>query len=343
MKINLPIFKDEDAKDAVTYQSWRWDLTVYHRVWCQDCTLLPYAIRSLQGYPGELVQSSRMDITLDNVLMILDDHYNNVKALDALNLELFQLWMADKETMSDWAPAYWDTFKSWLLLSLTVSLPDCVVELKQDCFYGRFPKRLKAMVAYLKASPHEKTYSDYLQTAREAEKEESMELSWNSWSQVLDSTTKPKTTSFFPLQKLNGNQPVSKTATVCLAHLKEESAKREEEEETKDPDSIDRVTEEFMVHLAWAVKDAQVEEKCCCHCSSPEHFIFDCQLVRASKENMQLNCKEGMALRKGAQTPQMKMTMPKTSRRRFSRHNMTQAYSLLESGPLSVLAQGKKM
>ena len=29
MKINLPVFKDEDAKDAVTYQSWRWDLTVY--------------------------------------------------------------------------------------------------------------------------------------------------------------------------------------------------------------------------------------------------------------------------------------------------------------------------
>ena len=29
MKINLPIFKDEDAKDAVTYQSWRWDLTMY--------------------------------------------------------------------------------------------------------------------------------------------------------------------------------------------------------------------------------------------------------------------------------------------------------------------------
>ena len=25
MKINLSIFKDEDAKDAVTYQSWRWD------------------------------------------------------------------------------------------------------------------------------------------------------------------------------------------------------------------------------------------------------------------------------------------------------------------------------
>ena len=54
MKINLPIFKDEDAKDAVTYQSWKWDLTVYRHAGCRDCTLLPYAIRSLQGYPWRI-------------------------------------------------------------------------------------------------------------------------------------------------------------------------------------------------------------------------------------------------------------------------------------------------
>ena len=167
------------------------------------------------------------------------------------------------------------------------------------------------MVAYLKASPHKKTYSDYLHAVREAEKEESMELFQNPHSQVIDNTTKPKTTSIFPLQKLMGNQPVSKLATMCLAHLEEESAEREEEDKTKDPDSINGVTEEFMVHLAWAVKDAQVEEKCCYHCSSPKHFICDYLLVRASKENTQLNCKEGVALRKGAWTPQMKMTMPK--------------------------------
>ena len=68
----------------------------------QDCSLLPYAIRSLQGYPGELVWSSGMNITLDDVLMILDEHYNNVKVLDVLNQELFQLQMANKETMLDW-------------------------------------------------------------------------------------------------------------------------------------------------------------------------------------------------------------------------------------------------
>ena len=101
MKINLPVFKDKDPKDAVTYQSWHWDLTVYHCTGCRDCTLLPYVIHLLQGHPGELVRSSGTDITLDDFLTILDEHYNNVKALDALNQELIQLCMVKKDTVSD--------------------------------------------------------------------------------------------------------------------------------------------------------------------------------------------------------------------------------------------------
>ena len=140
MKINLLIFKDEDAKGAVTYQSLRWDLTVDQHAGCRDCTLLPYAIRSLQGYPGELVWSSGMDITLDNVLTIFDEHCNNVKVLDVLNQEQFQLWMVDKETVSDWG-----IHPSMHLQVLAASFPDhfppdCVAELKRDCFYGRLPK-----------------------------------------------------------------------------------------------------------------------------------------------------------------------------------------------------------
>ena len=186
MKINLPIFKDEDAKDAVTYQSWRWDLTVYQHVGCRDCTLLPYAIRSLQGYPRELVWSSGTDITLDDVLMILDEHYNNVKACDMLNQELFQLWIADKETVLDW-----DIHLSRHLQVLAASLPDHflpdhVVELKRDHFYGGLPKQLKVMVAYLKAGPQVRTYSDYLRAAREAEKEYSIKLPQISRVQTAD-------------------------------------------------------------------------------------------------------------------------------------------------------------
>ena len=66
-----------------------------------------------------------------------------------------------------------------------------------------------------------------------------MELSRNPWSQVVDKATKQKTTSFFPLQKLKGNQLIPKMATVCLAHLKDESTKSNEEVESEDLDSFD--------------------------------------------------------------------------------------------------------
>ena len=95
------------------YQSWHWDLIVYHHAWCQDSTLLPYVIHSLQGYPGELVRSLGMDIMLGDVVTILDEHYNNVKALEALNQELFQLSMGEKETVLDWGYASPGTSKSW--------------------------------------------------------------------------------------------------------------------------------------------------------------------------------------------------------------------------------------
>ena len=100
-------------------------------------------------------------------------------------------------------------------------------------------------------------------------------------------------------------------AAVHLTHLEEENTKGDEEVESEDLDSINRVTEEFMVCLARAVKDAQVEEKCCYHCSSPGHFICNGPLVRTLMDNAQLNHKEGTASRKGVQTPQMKVAMPK--------------------------------
>ena len=247
MKINLPVFKDEDAKDAVTYQSCRWDLTVYRHAGCRDCTLLPYAIRSLQGYPGELVSSSRTDITLDDVLMILDEHYNNVKAPDVLNHEIFQLWMADKETVSDWGVCL-----SRHLQILAASFPDHfppehVVELKRDHFYGGLPKQLKVMVAYLKVGPQVRMYSDYLRAAREAEKEDSIELSQSSRFQTTDSPSKPRTPSFFPLRKLKGNHPLPKKPAIHLAQLEEEDADDCEDLESDDPGGIEGITEEFMV------------------------------------------------------------------------------------------------
>ena len=124
---------------------------------------------------------------------------------------------------------------------------------------------------------------------------------------------KAKVTSFFPLQKLKGTKPAVKTPAVHLAHLDKESAKKDEEVDSEDPDSVKGVMEEFMVCLVRAMKDAQKEEKHCHHCSSLDHFICDCPLVKPLKMDSHLNHEEGMALKKGAQTPQMKVSMPMMS------------------------------
>ena len=86
-------------------------------------------------------------------------------------------------------------------------------------------------------------------------------------------------------------------------HLGEEDASDDEDQESDDPGGIEGVTEEFMACLARAVKDAQADEKCCYHCSSPEHFILNCPLIKTSSEKKQLNGKEGTASVKVAWTP----------------------------------------
>ena len=91
-----------------------------------------------------------------------------------------------------------------------------------------------------------------------------------SHSQTAATTNKPMTMSSFPLWKLKGSK-LTKTPTVWVAHLKEEDTGKECTD-SKDPDGMEGVTEEFIVHLIRAVQDAQQEEKHCYHCSSPDHF-----------------------------------------------------------------------
>ena len=87
-----------------------------------------------------------------------------------------------------------------------------------------------------------------------------------------------------------------------MVHLEEEGSNKDGDAETGDPHGLEGVTEEFIVHLARSVKDAQQEEKCCYHCSSLEHFIHECPLVKTSRTATHLNQKEGMAPEKRAQS-----------------------------------------
>ena len=156
------------------------------------------------------------------------------------------------------------------------------------------------MVAYLKAGSQVRTYSDYLRAAREAKKEDTIELSWSPRAPATDGPSKPRATSFFPLRKLKGNQLFMKKPAMHLTQLEEEGANNSEGPESDDPGGIEGVTEEFMVRLDRAVKDAQVDEKRCYHCSSLDHFVHNCLLMKATRDKKQLNGKEGMEMVKGA-------------------------------------------
>ena len=177
-----------------------------------------------------------------------------------------------KERVSDWGVHLLRHLQILATSSTECFPPDHVAELKCDHFYSGLPKWLKAMVAYLKASANNKTYSDYPLAAGEAEKEEVIE---SSCSQTADKASKLKVMSFFPLQKLKGTQP-SKTPAVRVAHVEEYGSNKGVGTESEDPDEINGMMGEFIICLVRAVKEAQQDEKYCYHCSSMEHFICEC-------------------------------------------------------------------
>ena len=248
---------------------------------------------------------------MDDVLTILDEHYNNVKLLDALDQELFQLWMADKETKSDWG-----IHLSRHLQVLSASFPDHFSPRSCDgaeegLLLWQTSQAIDGNGSLPEDGTHVRTYSDYLRAAREAEKEDLIELPQSSRTQTADGLPNQGLLASSPLRKLKGNQPLLKKPAVCLAHLEEEDVDDGKDPESDDPGGIEGVMEEFMVWLAKAVKDTQADEKCCYHCSSPEHFFCNCLIVKTSRDKKQLNGKEGMASMKGAQTPLTTMSAMK--------------------------------
>ena len=58
---------------------------------------------------------------------------------------------------------------------------------------------------------------------------------------------------------------------------------------SEDPDGTNGVTQEFIVCIARAVKEAKKDEKHCYHCSSMKHFICECLLVKTSRTTTHLN------------------------------------------------------
>ena len=63
---------------------------ICHSGW-DDCYLLPYVFRSVQGFLGDLTRSLGKDGTLGNILHTLDEYYGVVMTFDALSKEVYSL------------------------------------------------------------------------------------------------------------------------------------------------------------------------------------------------------------------------------------------------------------
>ena len=141
-------------------------------------------------------------------------------------------------------------------------------------------------------------YSDYLQAAREAEKEEAMEPSCN-W--MAENQTKPKAMSFFPLQKLKGTQPVM-TPAVQVAHLEEDVTDTEESAQSDNPNGIEGMTEE---------EGSSTGGEMLLPLQQPWTFYLQVPVGEGIQDSYPFKLKGGTAPEKGAQTPQVKVAKPK--------------------------------
>ena len=100
VKVNLPIFKDEKTKDAVTKHSWQWGTAIFICSGWNDQHLLPYVFWSLQGFPGDLARSLGEDATFSDILQMLDEHYRIVLMFEALCKELYSLKQGSGENVA---------------------------------------------------------------------------------------------------------------------------------------------------------------------------------------------------------------------------------------------------
>ena len=99
---------------------------------------------------------------------------------------------------------------------------------------------------------------------------------------------------------------------VHLVHLEEEDTGSDEDQESDDPSRIKGVAEEFMVCLARAVKDAQADEKHCYHCSSTDHFICNCPLIKNFEGKGTVKWQGGDGNEEGSLDPSMKANTSKS-------------------------------
>ena len=134
MRLNLPIFKDERAEDAVTYHLWQWDIAIFYCLGWDKQHLLPYVLWSLQGFPRDLARSLGEDATQNDILQMLDEYYGMVMMFDTLSKKLYSLKQGSGENMAKFRVCL--SQQVWILQSEYPGRiqQEHIEEMKQDHF-----------------------------------------------------------------------------------------------------------------------------------------------------------------------------------------------------------------
>ena len=170
VKVNLPIFKDEKMKDAVTYCFWWWDMAIFHWSGWDNSHLLLYNFSSLQGFPGDLAQGLGEDTTLIDMLQTFDEHYGVVITFNALSKEFYSLKQGFGEYVAEYGVHLSQQVKIIQSEYPGRIWPKHVEETKHDCFCDSLNPKYQQILAHKVDGEKPAGYSNVLLDTQKLER-----------------------------------------------------------------------------------------------------------------------------------------------------------------------------
>ena len=272
-KIDLPIFKNEDAKDGITYMAWRHDVRLYRMQGVPDRVLLPRVYRSLQGPPGDLARGLGLNVSLPEMIEYLDQYYGNSLGYDQLMGGLYTMVWKDGESVEDLA-----TRLDRHLILCAGSYPDLfppetIRTMKRDRFFDLMTGIYKSRMSHLMKPGAKADFGELLQFARHTQTAEQAKQ-----RAIAATKTTPSGGGLYPSRKMKGSYSASsRTAVVDEgATADAPSSEPQDDEDVLEVEDEQEKTIELATRLAAAVKMWEDFKGKCYKCAKPGHVAKDC-------------------------------------------------------------------
>ena len=182
-----------------------------------DCHLLPFVFRSLQGFPRNLVRSLGEDATLSDVLHVLDEHYGVMMTFDTLSKELYSLKQGMGENEAEFGVCLSQQAQILQTEYPSRAQQEHMEEVKWDCFYEGLNPEYWQMLAHSVNGENPVIYSKLLPIAWKLERWVEVRgplLPKTPTTGSLNITNSHSQGNLFPSRKLKGNHTFTAQSTA---------------------------------------------------------------------------------------------------------------------------------